>query len=210
MPQTAPLSPAAPLEHGAPHGAEHGALRGAVGRGAGRGAPSAPCSPTKLGEHGERRPHPPRTALPPHGAEHGAPHGANWTPETVNARLEAAGRALLSLPDSGYSTRLRTSSLEIVRTTLESYGWQSARARPPMPGARAITEMDEALGWIARIPADRYVLRRIVGGRALVSPLTDRHLFPWRRLAAVLGADHKAVQRWHAQGVGIIVASLKG
>jgi len=52
------------------------------------------------------------------------------------------------------------------------------------------------------------VLRRIVGARALVSPLTDRHLFPWRRLAAVLGADHKAVQRWHAQAIALLVASL--
>jgi len=41
-----------------------------------------------------------------------------------------------------------------------------------------------------------------------VSPVTDRHLFAWRRLAAAIGADHKAVQRWHAQGIDIIVAGL--
>jgi hypothetical protein len=58
------------------------------------------------------------------------------------------------------------------------------------------------------IPVENYVLRRIVGARCLVSPVTDRHLFPWRRLAAALGADHKAVQRWHAQGIAIIVAAL--
>jgi hypothetical protein len=68
--------------------------------------------------------------------------------------------------------------------------------------------MDEALGWIPLIPRDRSVLRRIVGARALVNPLTDRHLYPWRRLGAMLGADHKAVQRWHAQGVDIIVSAL--
>ena len=124
------------------------------------------------------------------------------------ARLEEAGRALLCLPERGYSTRLRTSALEIVRAPLENYGWSDARARPPVPDAATITRMDEALGWIARIPPDRHVLRRIVGARALVHPLTDRHLHPWRRLAAVLGADHKAVQRWHAQGVGMIVAGL--
>jgi hypothetical protein len=44
--------------------------------------------------------------------------------------------------------------------------------------------------------------------RALVSPVTERHLFTWRRLATLLGADHKAVQRWHAQGVAMIVAAL--
>jgi hypothetical protein len=68
--------------------------------------------------------------------------------------------------------------------------------------------MDEALGWIALIPKERYVLRRIVGARCLVSPVTERHLFSWRRLGGVLGADHKAVQRWHAQGVDMIVAAV--
>ena len=58
------------------------------------------------------------------------------------------------------------------------------------------------------IPLDRYVVRRIVGARSLVHPITLRHLFPWRRLAAAIGADHKAVQRWHAQGINLIVAAL--
>jgi hypothetical protein len=60
------------------------------------------------------------------------------------------------------------------------------------------------------IPLDRYVLRRVVGARSLVHPITDRHLFPWRRLGKALGADHKAIQRWHAQGIAMIVTALKG
>jgi hypothetical protein len=62
--------------------------------------------------------------------------------------------------------------------------------------------------WITAIPHDKYVLRRIVGARSLVSPITERHLYPWRRLAALLGADHKAIQRWHAQGIAMIVSAL--
>jgi hypothetical protein len=58
------------------------------------------------------------------------------------------------------------------------------------------------------IPLDRYVLKRIVGLRALVDPITGRYLFTWRRLAAALGADHKAIQRWHRDGVELIVAEL--
>ena len=58
------------------------------------------------------------------------------------------------------------------------------------------------------IPDSRYVLRRIVGARSLVHPISDRHLFPWRRLGKALGADHKGVQRWHAQGVAFIVTGL--
>ena len=128
----------------------------------------------------------------------------------VVARLEEAGRTLLALPGTGYSTRLRTSSLDIVRTAMEAYGSEVGRARPSVPSAAHITRMDEALGWIPLIPQDRYVLRRIVGARCLVSPVTGRALYSWRRLGGLLGADHKAVQRWHAQGIAMLVAILQG
>ncbi len=130
--------------------------------------------------------------------------------ERLICRLEEAGAALLALPGTGWSTRLRGSSLEIVRTAIENYGWTTNRIRPPVPSATQITRMDEAMSWISLIPIDRYVLRRIVGARSLVHPITERHLFPWRRLATVLGADHKAVQRWHAQRIDLIVSSLNG
>lgn len=124
-------------------------------------------------------------------------------------RLEEAGATLLALPGTGWSTRLRTTSLDIVRSALESYGWSEAAIRPPVPSAERITRMDEALAWIPLIPVDRYVLRRVVGARSLVHPVTDRHLYPWRRLGKALGADHKAIQRWHGQGIALIVNALK-
>src|SRR4029077_7468486 len=128
--------------------------------------------------------------------------------EMVIYRLEEAGAALLALPGTGWSTRLRGSSLEIVRTANESYGWTTNRIRPPVPWAARITRMDEALGWIPLIPIDRYVLRRIVGARSLVHPIPQRHPHPWRRVAAAIGADHKAVKRWHTQGIDLIVTRL--
>jgi len=129
--------------------------------------------------------------------------------QLVIARLEEAGTTLLALPGTGWTTKLRTSSLEIVRAAIENYGWTENRVRPAVPSAARISRMDEAMGWIPLIPLDRYVLRRIVGARSLVSPTTERHLFPWRRLAVAIGADHKAVQRWHRQGIALIVAALK-
>ncbi len=134
-------------------------------------------------------------------------------PQAINAnvviyRLEEAGATLLALPGSGWSTRLRTSSLEIVRTAIESYGWSTNHIRPSLPSPARITRMDEAMGWVSLIPVDRYVLRRIVGARSLVHPITGRHLFPWRRIGGTIGADHKAVQRWHAQGIELIVTQL--
>lgn len=123
-------------------------------------------------------------------------------------RLEEAGATLLALPGTGWSTRIRSSSIEIVRTALEAYGWDNAQVRPAVPSADKIDRMDEAMAWIAFIRDNRYVLRRVVGARSLVHPVTDRHLYSWRRLGAALGADHKAVQRWHGQGIAMIVAAL--
>ena len=123
-------------------------------------------------------------------------------------RLEEAGATLLALPGSGYSTRLRVSQLDVVHAALDAYGADRGRIRPAVPSAARITRMDESLGWIGLIPNDRFVLRRIVGARSLVSPITERHLFSWRRLGTLVGADHKAVQRWHARGIDMVVAAL--
>ncbi len=136
------------------------------------------------------------------------PDGRAPDAEYVIARLEEAGASLLALPAAGWTTKLRSSTIEVVRAAAETYGWSRPPIRPPAPSAEKITRMDEAMGWLQRIPDDRFVLRRVVGARSLVHPLTGRHLFPWRRLGAALGADHKAVQRWHAQGIDMIVASL--
>jgi Domain of unknown function (DUF6362) len=135
-------------------------------------------------------------------------NGYDIDSDFVIYRLEEAGATLLALPGTGYSTRLRTSSLEIVHIALEAYGWSEAPIRPAVPSAEKITRMDEAMSWIPLISLDRYILRRVVGARSLVHPITDRHLFPWRRLGKALGADHKAIQRWHAQGIAMIVAAL--
>lgn len=127
----------------------------------------------------------------------------------VVARLEDAGRTLLCLPETGHSTRMRSSSLEVLRAACElEEAAPGKRLRLPVPSAARIGAMDQAWGWLGLIPADRYVLRRIVGARALVSPTTDRHLFSWRRLGGLLGADHRAVQRWHGEGICWIVRGL--
>jgi hypothetical protein len=133
-----------------------------------------------------------------------------YTAPFVQARLEEAGRTLLALPPSGYSTGLRMNVTVLVRHMLELEGGEPepSRIHPPVPSATRITRMDEAFAWISLIPGDRALLRRIVGARALINPLTERHLYSWRRLATTLGADHKAVQRWHAQGVDMIVSAL--
>ena len=130
------------------------------------------------------------------------------TAEELIGRLEAAGATLLALPSRGYSTQLRTMKFDVVHTALEAYGWQAAVVRPAMPSAAEISRMDEAFGWLTIIPETKYVLRRILGARALVHPITRRHLFPWRRIGTMLGADHKSIQRWHGQGIELVLRGL--
>ena len=159
-----------------------------------------------------------------HGAEHGATRGAGQgarkdiematndiafaDAKALQIRLEEAGETLLLLPQRGYTTRLRTSTWNVLDEATEAYATHPARLHLPVPSAAKITRMDEALSWLPLIPDDKYVLRRLVASRMLVSPLTGRHLFPWRRLATLLGADHKAIQRWHGQGIDLLLGAV--
>lgn len=133
---------------------------------------------------------------------------SGMTANEIVARFEAAGATLLALPGRGYSTQIRTMRYDVVHSALDAYGWQASALRPPMPAAAAISDMDEVFAWLTLIPEEQYILRRIVGARALVHPLTLRHLFPWRRIGIMLGADHKSIQRWHGQGVDIVRCAL--
>lgn len=131
-----------------------------------------------------------------------------WSAEEVIERLEEAGATMLAMPSRGYKTGLRMSRFDVVNIAIEAYGWEKTHVRPASPSAEAVTRMDQAFAWLLIIPEKKYVMRRIVGARALVHPLTGRYLYSWRKLGEILGTDHKAIQRWHAQGVELIVGGL--
>lgn len=128
------------------------------------------------------------------------------THDEIIERLEEAGRTLLSLPPERAQGHMRVAVWDYVREMVHSMAIPS-KARPT-PTPREIDRMDEALAWPGFIPSDRFVLRRIVCARMLVSPLTGQHFYAWRRIATKLGADHKAIQRWHGQGIDYIATAL--
>lgn len=129
--------------------------------------------------------------------------------ESVVKRLEEAGSTLLALPHTGPTTRLVQGGLEWIRDAAEHPAAGRGRIRPAIPDANRITRMDQAMDWLRLIPQDKYVLRRVVGARSLVDPMSGRYLYSWRRLGVAIGADHKAVQRWHGQGIEFIVKALR-
>jgi hypothetical protein len=115
--------------------------------------------------------------------------------EYVIRRLEEAGRTLMALPVG----------------RVESYlggAVQGTPARRDSPPGYQIDRMDEALAWIGLIPPDKIVMRKLVGARSMVHPTTDKHMVTWRKLGEMIGADHRAAQRWHGQAIGIICIAL--
>lgn len=167
--------------------------------------PSSRKPPSALPGQAVARPAPAAASVNPH-----TPDGLPASPAWVCAMLEEAGATLLALPQTGYSTRLRAGGLDWMRDAgaVLAPGSGPAPLRPAAPSAAAIDHMDLALAWLALIPDSMFVLRRVAGARALVHPMTGRHLFPWRRLGSALGADHKAVQRWHGQAMLRISTAL--
>ena len=115
----------------------------------------------------------------------------------VILRLEECGRTLLALPAGGYSTKMRSFNLDVVRSAVEAYGWEGGKLRPAVPSAGHISRMDAALCWVQLIPQDRYVLRRrrtltaycllLTADRLLLtasSRPSNYHRFPSRQSAA--------------------------
>ena len=129
-------------------------------------------------------------------------------PAFVVAHLECAGKTLLALPLSGFSTRLKTASINSEMAGWAGGWFSGSAAKCPRPTPHAIDAMDNTMTWLGYIPQHLLVLRRCVGARSLVNPITDKHIYSWRRLGDFMSVDHKTAQRWHADGVRYIVDAL--
>ena len=141
----------------------------------------------------------------------GATSSAELDASTVILRLEEAGRTLLALPNRGCRPADTGSGWPaVVHDFSEAYGYGEVEVRAPIPSPQAITRMDEALQWVALIPEQKVSLRKIVLLRALLHPVSDRHLWSWRKIGRKFGWSHEAVRTWHAQGIDAIVAGANG
>ena len=150
-------------------------------------------------------------------------HHLAWTDDDVLARLEEAGQTLLAMPANGaFPAGYRSNWPDVVHAAVLAYGYDGEGVRPSPPSAASITRMDEAFRWLQLIPLDRApngcgelysrhggaILRRIVLMRTLVSPVSGRHRWSWRKIGDAFGWDYRAVQRWHAQGLATITLAL--
>jgi hypothetical protein len=142
----------------------------------------------------------------------------------LEARLNDAGHTLMCLAVRGCRPAGERSFWpEIVQEVWEAYGYTDEDLPRPMPNARQVSRMDEALDWTRLIPLDpprsseaelhsRHggaVLRRIVQLRMLIRPRTDdRHVYSFGKLADRFGASKEGVRRWHKQALERILREL--
>lgn len=134
---------------------------------------------------------------------------AQFTREWLIDELERAGRTLQSLPARGTRPAEYGSAWpDVVHAAEASYGWTTERARPPVPSAQDIKRMDIVFGWVALIPERQRVMRRIVMMRSLVDPVTDRHLWSWRKIGTALGTAKTNAQYQHNRAIDILMRNV--
>ena len=75
-------------------------------------------------------------------------NGESLDAECVIRRLEEAGATLLALPACGWTTKLRSATIQPIQSAVEAYGWSGTQIQPAVPSSEQISKMDEAMDWL--------------------------------------------------------------
>lgn len=144
-----------------------------------------------------------------------------WSPDEVRRRFEAAGRTLLALPmpQRALPQDARSRWPDPVRGMQDAFfalvgasdqiKEDHAALRHDVraaPSARAVAEMDEALQWLWLIKDPRK--RRLCMARALVHPVSERHIVSYGKLGRIYGLHRDTMRIWHDQALAEIAMAL--
>lgn len=124
-----------------------------------------------------------------------------WDYDAVCSALRAAGTVLVLLHVRGCRpSGIRIAQPVPVRSGDESYGWDAAIARRPLPGPDEIALYDRVSGWIAGRPEheERVALWAMVNGR------------PLRWLGRRLRCSHVTAGKCQRRAVLGLVGALNG
>ena len=128
-------------------------------------------------------------------------------PEEVRLWLEWGGSKLLALGISSPAPKSPHVVWPEYKTLAsDAYGRTNNTLRPASPTRFEITLMDEILLLPGLIPD--VLTRRIIHARALVTPVSNRYVYSWSKIATLLQSDRKAIALRHAKGLRSIVARL--
>ncbi|MCP1271226.1 DUF6362 family protein [Acetobacter cerevisiae] len=122
----------------------------------------------------------------------------------AEARLFEAGITLASLPARGLMPSTRVSAwrdtLMDMDDLLSITGDEIVR--PPIPSAAKISRMDEALNWVAGIPAENH--RRVMLLWMMINPISRRHRYSWRQIGDQMRVSHHTAKGWFSAGLSDI------
>ena len=146
---------------------------------------------------------------------------AVWTVEEVGRRLEEAGRTLMSLPlpRGALPKDERSRWPDAVRGYEDAFA-ALIGASPDVkqdfsdghnrirdvPTARSVGRMEEALDWLWCFDDPRK--RRLCLARALIHPVSGRHVASYRKLGRIFGLHHETVRVWHDKALAEIAVFL--
>jgi hypothetical protein len=146
---------------------------------------------------------------------------AIWTVKEVSLRLEDAGRTLMSLPlpRGSLPKDERSRWPEAVRGYEDAFaaligasydvkqdfsdGHNRVRAAP---SARSVGQMEEALDWLWHFDDPRK--RRLCLARALLHPVSGRHIASYRKLGRIFGLHHETLRAWHDRALAELATVL--
>lgn len=130
-----------------------------------------------------------------------------FSPAELQQWLEWAGSKLLAMNiRSPFPKEPGTAWPSYAQEAIVAYGYTNERLRPAAPTKFQITIMDEILllpSLVSNIQA-----RRIINARALVTPVSNRYLYSWSKIAEINHTSKFRVQSMHRRGLDEITKSL--
>jgi len=130
---------------------------------------------------------------------------ANLTTDELQTWLEWAGLRLVAITVRGTKPAgFRVAWPDFAQDKWEVTNFRAATAiRIPSPPPNEVTIMDSIL----RLPdfCRVFGVRRVIQYRALIHPISGRHIQSWDKIAAKLSTDKRTVRRWHEKGLEEII-----
>lgn len=126
------------------------------------------------------------------------------TPSEVQSWLEWAGMRLLAMPGQNpFPASQRALWPDYPQDANTAYGYTDVPLRAGRPTKAEIPIVDEIL--TLPLLVQNQTERRIVQARSLVTPISQRYLYSWSKIARMLHTDRRAVIRWHMHGLRDII-----
>lgn len=125
------------------------------------------------------------------------PHPDLITAEWIDDAFSRAGKTLVSLRVTGTRPAdMGCAWPDVVRESIESYGWTGEVIKPPIPPSNEIEWMDQVYSWLGLLPEGRKLWRRLIALRGLTHPIRDDRIYSLRKLAKMVGCDEKSCRNW--------------